>query len=131
MKLHIYLLLSMLSVMPRLHAQKKDMTMKTYSVEIIRYNIPAGKSAVFEDAYRKAGDHLRASPYCLGYEVIHGEDEPEHYIVRIHWTSVRDHLDKFRKSSEFMSFFTLVKPFFNNIEEMKHYNHTNIVWAKE
>lgn len=116
------------------HAQKKDQHMKndpTYSVEIIRYNIPSDQATAFENAYSKAGEHLRASPYCLGYEVIHGEEEPNHYIVRIHWTSVRDHLDKFRKSAEFMGFFTLVKPFFNNIEEMKHYNHTAIVWSKE
>lgn len=102
-----------------------------YSVEIIRYNIPQDQQAGFEKAYAEAGRFLQASPYCLGYQVIHGEEEPSHYIVTIHWTSKDDHLNGFRKSSEFGSFFQLVRPFFGNIDEMKHYNLTPITWNKE
>lgn len=106
-------------------------TAKNYSVEIIRYTIPKDQQSSFEDAYGKAAKLLEASPYCLGYQIIHGEEEPEHYIVTIHWTSMDDHLSKFRKSNEFSGFFNLVRPFFNNIEEMKHYNLTPISWSKE
>ncbi|HEY4655117.1 MAG TPA: antibiotic biosynthesis monooxygenase family protein [Cyclobacteriaceae bacterium] len=94
---------------------------KSHSVEIIRYSIPQDQRTKFEEAYRSARPHLEASPYCLGYEVIHGVDEPGKYIVRIHWTSVDDHLNGFRRSEEFSSFFILVKPYYNFIEEMKHY----------
>ncbi len=103
---------------------------KNYAVEIIRYSIPSDQQASFEEAYSKAGVFLQNSPYCLSYEVVQGSDEPQHYIVRIHWTSVDDHLTKFRKSAEFMSFFNLVKPFYNNIDEMKHYEETSIAWRK-
>jgi quinol monooxygenase YgiN len=102
-----------------------------YSVEIIRYNIPAETGIAFEEAYAAAGDHLRASPYCLSYQVIHGDEEPNHYIVVIHWTSKEEHLQGFRKSEEFKSFFNLVKPFFNNIEEMKHYHPSKTIWTRE
>ncbi|GAA0551110.1 antibiotic biosynthesis monooxygenase family protein [Chitinophaga japonensis] len=114
-------------------AQHNNKTMKTdqYSVEIIRYNIPEDQQASFEKAYSDAGKYLQASPYCLGYHIIHGEEEPTHYIVTIHWTSKEDHLNGFRKSSEFTGFFQLVQPFFSNIEEMKHYNLTPITWNKE
>jgi heme-degrading monooxygenase HmoA len=103
---------------------------KNYSVEIIRYNIPTDQRTNFEEAYSSAGAILKSSSYCLAYEIIHGVDEPQHYIVRIHWTSADDHINGFRKSKEFMAFYNLVKPFYNNIEEMKHYETTVISWSK-
>jgi quinol monooxygenase YgiN len=103
----------------------------TFSIEIIRYDIPESQRTGFEAAYAKAGAILQSSPYCLAYEIIHGVDENQRYMVRIHWTSKEDHLNGFRKSKEFGSFFNLVKPFYNNIEEMKHYELTPTLWKKE
>jgi heme-degrading monooxygenase HmoA len=103
---------------------------KNYSVEIIRYTIVEEQRGMFEEAYRKAGVVLQSSPYCLGYEIIRGIDEPQRYIVRIHWTSKEDHLQGFRQSKEFGSFFNLVKPFYSNIDEMKHYIITPTIWSK-
>jgi quinol monooxygenase YgiN len=94
---------------------------KEHSVEVIRYTIPPDQHNNFEEAYKEAGKLLEASPYCLGYQVIHGEEEPDHYIVIIDWTSTQEHLNGFRQSQQFMPFFNLVKPFYNNIDEMKHY----------
>jgi heme-degrading monooxygenase HmoA len=101
-------------------AQNSNME-KTRSIEIIRYAVPEDRRQNFETAYTQAGEFLNASPYCKGYEMIHGTDEPQHYIIRIHWTSVEDHMQKFRNSAEFKSFFVLVRPFYNLIQEMKHY----------
>ncbi|MDF2187910.1 antibiotic biosynthesis monooxygenase family protein [Paraflavitalea sp. CAU 1676] len=106
------------------------MNNKTFSVEVIRYNIPADKGPAFEQAYAEAAKHLQASPYCLEYRLLHGNDQPNNYIVIIHWTSKDEHLQGFRKSKEFGPFYNLVKPFYNNIEEMKHYDQTDIVWKK-
>jgi quinol monooxygenase YgiN len=106
-------------------------TDKNYSTEIIRYNVPAVEHASFEKAYQDAGQYLQASPSCLGYQVIHGNEEPNHYIVIIHWTSQQDHLQLFRKEKNFQSFFNLVKPFYNNIEEMKHYDPTPNQWVRK
>lgn len=105
-------------------------TAKNYSVEIIRYNIPENDHAAFESAYVAAGKFLQASPYCLAYGVIHGNDEPDNYIVTIHWTSKEEHMGGFRKSPEFMPFFNLVKPYYNNIREMKHYDLTANKWSR-
>lgn len=78
-------------------------------------------------AYAEAGIYLKQSAFCLDYQVFHGEEEPEHYIVIIKWASKEEHLNGFRKSDGFKAFFNLVKPFYNNIEEMKHYRLTQIV----
>ena len=94
---------------------------KNHTVEIIRYTITPDLHSNFEEAYKKAGKLLEESSYCLAYQVIHGEEESDHYIVIIDWTSTQDHMNGFRQSPQFMPFFNLVKPFYNNIEEMKHY----------
>lgn len=49
-------------------------------------------------------------------------EEPERFIVRIEWDSVDGHEKGFRTSAAFGDFFRAVKPFFAQIEEMKHYS---------
>lgn len=90
-------------------------------VEYIRYRVPADRAAEFEACYRAGATELEASSHCLRHEVARGVEEPENYIVRIEWDSMEGHLDGFRKSEGFGAFFAAVKPFFEEIEEMKHY----------
>jgi heme-degrading monooxygenase HmoA len=58
--------------------------------------------------------------------VSRGVEEPTHYIVRIEWDSLEGHEQGFRKSREFAGFFEAVKPFFEQIEEMRHYGRTAV-----
>lgn len=102
----------------------------TASIEIIRYKIEPSNAASFESAYAEAGKLLQSSPYCKGYQVIRGVDEPGKYVVIIHWTSKDDHLQGFRRSATFQGFFNLVKSFYSNIEEMKHYEATGSRWNR-
>ena len=95
-------------------------------VEYIRYRVPAARHREFEDAYAKAQAALEDSPQCLAYEVSHGIEEPENYVVRIEWDSVEGHEQGFRQSADFGAFFAAVKPFFEQIEEMRHYELTSI-----
>ena len=96
-------------------------------VEYVRYAIPAGRDEEFLAAYRSAAEELRASKHCLDYEVTRCTEEPTSFIVRIEWDSLDGHLQGFRKSVEFPSFFAKVKPFFEQIQEMKHYALTDVV----
>ncbi len=91
-------------------------------VEYIRYVVGEDRSAQFEQAYRQASAVLEADPHCLGYEVARGVEEPERFVVRINWDSVEGHENGFRTSPRFREFFEAVKPFFDQIEEMKHYS---------
>lgn len=90
-------------------------------IEYIRYHIDADRCDQFERAYAEGGRSLAASSHCRGYEVGRGVEEPESYIVRIEWDSVDGHERGFRQSPEFREFFAAVRPFFNDIEEMRHY----------
>jgi quinol monooxygenase YgiN len=90
-------------------------------VEYIRYRIPEGEARSFEDAYRSARASLDASPHCERYEVARCIDDPAAYTVRIEWDSAEGHLQGFRGSPEFRSFFAAVRPYVDRIEEMRHY----------
>ena len=95
-------------------------------VEYIRYGVSAEQHDEFENAWSEAQNALEDAPECLAYEVAHGIEEPEHYIVRIEWKSLKEHEQGFRQSPGFGPFFAAVKPFFSQIEEMRHYQLTAI-----
>ena len=95
-------------------------------IEIIRYDIAAGHESAFEGAYARAGRHLDRSPNCLGYQITRCVEEPDRYIVRIEWDSLDGHLQGFRGSPEFRDFFALVRPYFDAIQEMHHYQETEV-----
>jgi quinol monooxygenase YgiN len=57
----------------------------------------------------------------LGYEISHGAEEPQNFIVRIEWDSIEGHEQSFRREPGFRSFFAALRPFFDQIREMKHY----------
>jgi quinol monooxygenase YgiN len=91
-------------------------------VEYIRYQIPEGEARAFEDAYRSAAGSLEASPHCESYEIACCTEDPGAYTVRIEWDSAEGHMQGFRGSPEFRSFFTAVRPYVERIEEMRHYD---------
>ena len=90
-------------------------------VEYTRYKIDEQRRSGFENAYKKAGESLKASSHCLAYELSHCTEDPDQFILRIEWDSEEGHLKGFRTSPEFKSFFATVQPYVNDIEEMRHY----------
>ncbi|WP_214414974.1 group II truncated hemoglobin [Sphaerisporangium fuscum] len=95
-------------------------------VEYIRYRIPEERSAEFEEAYRKASLSLAKAPQCVDYELSRCVDEPASYILRITWTSAKDHLEGFRRGELFPEFFAEIRPYVEAIEEMRHYERTAV-----
>jgi heme-degrading monooxygenase HmoA len=93
-------------------------------VEYIRYKIEPGRSDEFEDAYRRAGKLLDASPHCLRWDAARSVDDTEKQIVRIEWDSAEGHLQGFRRSDDFKPFLEATGSFYDDIEEMTHYEVT-------
>jgi quinol monooxygenase YgiN len=93
-------------------------------VEYIRYKIDPGRTDEFIDAYRRGGELLDASPHCLRWEAARSVDDPEKQVVRIEWDSAEGHIQGFRQSADFKPFLDATKPFFQDIEEMTHYEVT-------
>jgi quinol monooxygenase YgiN len=93
-------------------------------VEYIRYEIADPEP--FLVAYETARAALDESPHCFAYELSRCEEEPKSFILRIEWDSTEGHLQGFRKSPGFAGFFAAVRPFFDDIREMRHYAPTAI-----
>jgi truncated hemoglobin YjbI/quinol monooxygenase YgiN len=100
--------------------------MTTQTVEYIRYLIPEEKSAEFLAAYTRAAAQLAASPSCVDYELARCEEDFEHFVLRITWTSTEDHVQGFRKSELFPGFYAEIQPYIPYIEEMRHYTPTTV-----
>jgi quinol monooxygenase YgiN len=93
-------------------------------VEYIRYEIANAES--FLAAYETARAVLDESPHCLAYELSRCEEDPKSFILRIEWDSTEGHLQGFRKSPGFARFFGAVRPFLDDIREMRHYAPTAV-----
>jgi quinol monooxygenase YgiN len=98
--------------------------------EYIRYRIDAVDVDDFLAAYTRAGESLRASPHCLGYEMSRCTEAPDHFILRIHWDSAEGHMQGFRSSPQFQAFLREIRPYVKNIEEMRHYELTGFSWSR-
>lgn len=96
------------------------------TIEYIRYKVAPDQREAFIEAYAQAAGQLTNSEYCLAYELTECEEEPGRFMMRIEWTSTEEHLNGFRKSADFPPFFAHVKPYFDNIEEMRHYRLTAV-----
>lgn len=96
-------------------------------VEYIRYQVAEGRELELEAAYAAAAPSLDRSEHCLAYEVCRCVEAPTSIVVRIEWDSAEGHLEGFRKSAEFRDFFAAVRPFVDDIVEMRHYERTATV----
>lgn len=95
-------------------------------VEYIRYEIPPERADEFEAGYATAQAALESSPHCLSWELSRGVEEPKNFVLRIEWDSVEGHEQGFRTSPQFASFFSAIRPFIDQIREMKHYQATAV-----
>jgi hemoglobin len=99
-------------------------------VEYIRYKIDGERREAFEAAYGEAQGPLAASEHCLAWELSHGVEEPERYILRIEWDSLEGHERGFRSSEQFRAFFAAIRPYVADIEEMRHYEVTPVAGTR-
>lgn len=97
-------------------------------VEYIRYETRDAEA--FLRGYEEARAALDASPNCLAYELARCTAEPTAFILRIEWDSADGHMQGFRKSPLFGPFLAAVRPFLDEIREMRHYEVTAIVHRK-
>lgn len=100
-------------------------------VEYTRYRIDESRRGAFLNDYRKAAESLKASKNCLAHELTQCTEDEGHFVLRIEWDSEEGHLQGFRNSAEFKSFFPLVRSYVPDIEEMRHYRLTDVNGRKK
>ena len=93
-------------------------------VEYTRYKIDPEHRTAFADAHKEAAEPVQASEHRLAYELTQCIEGPDHYFLRIEWTSEQGRLRGFRNNPEFVSFLERVRPCVKDIVEMRHYRVT-------
>jgi len=100
-------------------------------VEYIRYTVPRDKSDALVAAYVVAGTSLQASQHCRSFELTRCTESVGSFVLRVVSDSLAGHLQGFRSSAEFRSFFQAVQAFVAQIDEMRHYELTTVNWERE
>jgi hemoglobin len=95
-------------------------------VEYLRYRVPPGGEDGFQAAYARAAVHLGRAEQCVDYELARSVDEPQCFVLRIVWTGAEDHMKGFRSGPHFGPFFEEIRPYVQDIEEMRHYERTDV-----
>lgn len=90
-------------------------------VEYLRYEIDAPRQAQFMKDYEAAAVPLMASAHSVSFDMCQCVEDPSQFILRIEWSSAEDHLQGFRKSAEFKEFLPHIRPYIDDIKEMRHY----------
>jgi len=100
------------------------------TTEVIRYKVPVVQAAAFEEAYKQTEPILQNSSHCLGYSLLRGVEKPENWMFMLSWDSVEGHEQGFRREPGFRQFFSLIKPFLSQVQEMKHYHTSGLNWSR-
>ncbi len=82
-------------------------------VEQALLQVWAGQGAAFERALAAARPLIAASPGFVGMEVRRGCEAVETYLLIVHWQSIEDHRDGFRRSDRYDRWRALLHPFYD------------------
>jgi heme-degrading monooxygenase HmoA len=91
-------------------------------LEVAEIHIRPGTQAEFEPAIRHGVETVIAhSPGFRRYEVQHGIESPERYLLLIEWETLESHTVTFRGSPAFARWREIVGPFFAKPPAVEHY----------
>jgi len=74
--------------------------------------IDPAQAEQFEAAVSLCAPLFRAARGCTGMSLERQIENPAHYILRVQWETVEDHMVHFRNSAEFQRWRALAGPFF-------------------
>jgi len=91
-------------------------------VEIAEFFVRPGTQDAFDQAIRRGVETIIAhSPGFRRYEVHHGVESPERYVLVIEWDSLENHTVDFRGSAAFAQWRAVVSPYFAKPPQVEHF----------
>lgn len=92
-------------------------------LEVADIQIHPGQQAEFEAAVdRGIQATIVEARGFIGYELQHGIESPERYLLMIHWETLENHTVDFRGSPAFAEWREIVGPFFAAPPRVAHFN---------
>ena len=91
-------------------------------LEIADIRIPVGQNAAFEEAIQRAARTVASQATgMLGWQVHHGLESPERYVLQIVWATLEDHTVGFRQGPLFAQWRAIIGPFFAQPPVVEHF----------
>jgi heme-degrading monooxygenase HmoA len=91
-------------------------------LELVDIRIVSGKNAEFEEAIQRGlRTVIRQAKGFLGFQVHHGIESPNRYVLTIRWEALEDHTVGFREGPLFPQWRAIVGPFFDGPPTVEHF----------
>lgn len=88
--------------------------------EMARITVKPGAQADFEAGVRKALPLFHRARGCKRVELHHTIENPQQYVLMVHWETVDDHMVHFRESEDFQTWRSLVGGSFESAPDVVH-----------
>lgn len=85
-------------------------------------NVKPGQEAQFEHAFIRAQGIISAMTGYLSHELLCCVEQSNRYLLLVHWQTLEDHTDGFRKSGEYQDWKALLHHFYEPFPEVWHFN---------
>ena len=90
-------------------------------LEVAILNVRPGEAAEFETAFARARKIIAAAPGCVSHELLRCVERQNQYILLVHWRSLEDHTEGFRKSAAYAEWKRLLHHFYDPFPSVDHY----------
>ena len=91
-------------------------------LEVADIKILPGQQQAFEQAIvRGVTTVIAQAKGFIGYQVHHGVESPERYLLQIQWATLENHTKDFRESPAFAEWRAIVGSFFANPPVVEHF----------
>jgi len=94
-------------------------------LELAILHIIPGNNIQFEKAFHQAQSIISSMPGYISHELHRCLDEEGKYILLVHWQSIKDHTEGFRKSQEYQEWKRILHHFYNPFPTVEHYTCAN------
>ena len=92
-------------------------------LEIADIRIHPGQQAEFEAAIQRAASTVISQAHgMLGWQVHHGVESPERYVLQVQWATLEDHTVGFRQGPLFAQWRAIIGPFFAQPPAVEHFD---------
>ena len=90
-------------------------------LEVAMLNIIPGHASAFEAAFRKAAPLLASMRGYIAHELRSCIEQPNRYLLLIHWQTLEDHTIGFRTSPQYQEWKALLHHFYDPFPTVEHY----------
>jgi heme-degrading monooxygenase HmoA len=84
-------------------------------------HVASDRAAEFENAFTDASAIISSMPGFLSLTLSRGVEQPNVYVLLVHWAKIEDHVQGFRQSPEYLQWKALLHHFYDPFPVVEHF----------